>query len=36
VTRCYAEEHARFDVDDRLTVDFGDHARLISGYALPP
>jgi hypothetical protein len=35
VARCYAEEHARFDVDDRLTVDIGGHARLISRYALP-
>ena len=35
MARCYAEEHARFDVDDRLTVDIGSHARLISRYALP-
>ena len=26
MARCYADEHARFDVDDRLTVDMGGHA----------
>jgi D-serine deaminase-like pyridoxal phosphate-dependent protein len=33
VARYYAEEHALFDVDDRLTADMGDRVHLISGYA---
>ncbi|HUZ27541.1 MAG TPA: alanine racemase [Streptosporangiaceae bacterium] len=33
VARYYAEEHALFDVDDRLTAGLGDRLRLVSGYA---
>jgi 3-hydroxy-D-aspartate aldolase len=33
VARYYAEEHALFDVDDRMTADLGDHLWLTCGYA---
>jgi D-serine deaminase-like pyridoxal phosphate-dependent protein len=33
VARYYAEEHALFDVDDRLAVGPGDRLQLVSGYA---
>ena len=33
VARYYAEEHALFDVDERLTADLGDRLSLTCGYA---
>jgi D-serine deaminase-like pyridoxal phosphate-dependent protein len=33
VARYYAEEHALFDVDGRLSADAGDRLRLVPGYA---